>query len=241
MKLFFKNLLRRAFGQAPVVPGELNLRELPALLKTKTPTILEIGCNDGMHTERFLELFPQARIYCFEPDPRARRRFEAKITSDRVQLFDCAIGAEDGEAAFYASGGWHGEATPETMPEGWDHSGSIRPPKGHLDRVPWVTFESTFTTQVRRLDSWASEHAIDRVDFIWADVQGAEIDLIQGGSRTLAATRFFYTEYSNREMYEGQAKLSTLLSNLPDFEVVTRFEGDVLLSNRNRARLPHAA
>ncbi|MEN9248224.1 MAG: hypothetical protein Q6L50_08560 [Gloeomargarita sp. GMQP_bins_120] len=37
-------------------------------------------------------------------------------------------------------------------------------------------------------------------DFIWADVQGAEVDLIQGGLQALANTRYFYTEYANTEL-----------------------------------------
>ena len=68
---------------------------------------------------------------------------------------------------------------------------------------------------------------MDAVDFIWADVQGAEADLVLGGRETLKRTRFFYTEYSNRELYEGQADLGQLLAMLPDFELVHRYQGEV--------------
>ena len=84
----------------------------------------------------------------------------------------------------------------------------------------------------RRLDTWAAEQAVDSIDFIWADVQGAEVDLIKGGRATLGKTRYFYTEYSNRELYAGQIDLKTLLKSLPEFEVVHRYETDVLLRNR---------
>lgn len=84
----------------------------------------------------------------------------------------------------------------------------------------------------RRLDTWAADEGVDSVDFIWADVQGAEIDLINGGRVTLSNTRYLYTEYSNRELYEGQVGLKTLLKSLPEFEVVHRFAHDVLLRNR---------
>ncbi|MCS7030108.1 MAG: hypothetical protein NZL92_01060 [Gloeomargarita sp. SKYG116] len=63
-------------------------------------------------------------------------------------------------------------------------------------------------------------------------MQGAEVDLIQGGQQTLAKTRYFYTEYSSEELYEGQINLATLLKLLPDFKLVYRFGGDVLLKNQ---------
>jgi hypothetical protein len=70
------------------------------------------------------------------------------------------------------------------------------------------------------------------VDFIWADVQGAESDLIEGASRLLASTRYFYTEYSNSEWYEGQVTLPGLVQMLPDFDLLRRYQMDVLFRNR---------
>jgi hypothetical protein len=70
------------------------------------------------------------------------------------------------------------------------------------------------------------------VDFIWADVQGAESDLIEGASGILASTRYFYTEYSNSEWYEGQITLPGLVQMLPDFELVRRYPMDVLFRSR---------
>ena len=35
------------------------------------------------------------------------------------------------------------------------------------------------------LDSWVKANKINKIDFIWADVQGAERELILGGLKTL--------------------------------------------------------
>jgi hypothetical protein len=83
-----------------------------------------------------------------------------------------------------------------------------------------------------RLDDWCGENNIDRIDFIWMDVQGAEGDVIAGASRILKKTRFLYTEYSNNELYEGQLSLKQLLARLPLFDVLATYPGDVLLKNR---------
>jgi hypothetical protein len=53
----------------------------------------------------------------------------------------------------------------------------------------------------------------------------------RGGLETLKRTRFFYTEWSDSELYEGQITLRQLQSLLPGFAVVKVFNEDVLLRN----------
>lgn len=230
-----KRLARALRRESEILDGALEIAELPALLGNDRPVILEIGCNDGSHTLQFLEVFPQATIFCFEPDDRAIRRFAQTVQSPRVTLVPIAIGATDGTVRFYASGGAPSAEWAERLPEGWDLSGSIRPPKKHLKRAPWCTFDAGHEVAMRRLDSWAHETGVERVDFVWADVQGAEGDLILGGGQTLARTRYLYTEYSDEELYEGQIDLKGLLERLPQFDVARRYHGDVLLANRSVA------
>jgi FkbM family methyltransferase len=201
------------------------------------PVILEIGANDGGHTQWFLEIFESPTIYCFEPDPRAAARWRRNIGSrPNVKLFELAMSDRDGEITFYQSGGARDGDQVEVMPEGWDLSGSIRKPKDHLVIEPSVTFERAIEVRTTSLDHWADEHSIGNVDFIWMDVQGAERDVVKGGQRTLARTRFLYTEYSERELYEGQYTFKQLVKALPAFEVVTRYPADVLLRNARSAR-----
>jgi FkbM family methyltransferase len=237
------SVLRQLFGrfsaEPRVTPGTLDPGELRELVGKRDPVILDIGCNDGTHTAMFLQLFEQARVYAFEPDPRARRRYQASVNDPRAQLFATAVGAVDGVTGFYPSDGVPGAEWAARLPEGWDYSGSIRKPKQHLEVHPWCRFGSAIEVRVTRLDSWAREQGIGDVDFIWADVQGAEADLIEGARDTLKRTRFLYTEYSNRELYEGQSDLKRLLGMLPDFRVVHRYQGevhqyqgDVLLRNK---------
>jgi 2-O-methyltransferase len=217
----------------PLVPGELSDDDLRNLVGRPDPVILDIGCNDGAEIDRFLKLFPKCQVHAFEPDPRPRARFKKHIRDKRVKLWPLAISAEDGEAEFHMSSA--SEAPPGLqMPEGgeWDLSGSLRKPAKHLDFHPWVKFDRTMKVQTKRLDTFCTEQKLARIDFIWADVQGAEADLIAGATASLKFTRFFYTEYNEHEMYQGQMGLRKLIGLLPDFEVVVRFPDDVLLHNR---------
>src|SRR3954468_5873178 len=131
-----------------VTPGEITADTLQRLIARRDPLILDIGCNDGSHTRWFLKIFRRARIYGFEPDPRARRRFRENIQHHRVVLLEFALAAEDGETEFHASSGQHPDPRFDgVFVKDWDYSGSIRKPKLHLQVYPWVKFESTIIVQ----------------------------------------------------------------------------------------------
>lgn len=209
--------------------------DLVALLGTDYPVILEVGCNDGVDTLAMAKVFPEGRIYCFEPIESARVRWRhnldeqrrGHVFAPRITLHPIAIGAMNGLVDFYPS---HGDGV--LQPTSWDYSGSIHQPKNHLKHHPWCGFGTAIKVPLMRLDSWSGMMGVSHVDFIWADVQGAEGDLIRGGMNTLARTRYLYTEFSDAELYESQVNLKTLLAMLPgEWEIVRRYTEDVLLKN----------
>jgi 2-O-methyltransferase len=219
-------------GVPPVYHTEISPEFIRECVDKPDPVILEIGCNSGSHTLWFLEAFANPRIYCFEPDPRAIARFKKKVgPRNNVSLYEIALsdGDGDGEITFHQSDGQRDESELQLLPEGWDFSGSIRKPKDHLKEYPWVTFERSITVKTATLDSWCREHNIEQIDFIWMDVQGAEMDVIKGARDTLKKTHYLYTEYGTKELYEGQVKLKPLLNNLQDFKVLIRYPNDILL------------
>jgi len=184
--------------------------------------VFEIGAHIGTDTVTLAAL-PGATVHAFEPDPRNNLPTLPNVVFNRA-----AIGARDGEAEF----------TPSAKRGEWDWtcSGSLRRPKEHLRSWPTVTFGDPIRVQVVTLDTYCREHGIDVIDFVWADVQGAEADMIRGGLETLKRTRYLYTEFSWKELYEGQVNLDGILALLPGWRVVQVFPspedyGDVLLEN----------
>jgi len=216
----------------PITPGALTANEIRQLVGKDDPIIVEVGANCGQTTVELLKAMPGATIFAFEPEPRAIAKFRAAIASPNVHLYECAIGAVNGTISFHQSSG--GEHLPDYS-KGWDQSGSIRRPNSHLKVWPWVKFEKQITVPIMSLDSWSKQHQISKADFIWADVHGAESDLVEGAARFLRSTRYFYTEYSNDEWYEGQVTLADLLEKLPDFDLVRRYKMDALFKNKDFA------
>jgi FkbM family methyltransferase len=181
---------------------------------------LELGSHEGTDTE-WLAQIPGVTIHAFEPDPR-----NVQPTRQNVTIHRAAIWRHDGRGSLILSReGWGRE---------WTHSSSLRQPKNHLQRFP-VTFGGTVEVNLVALDTFTREHGIGVVDFVWADVQGAEGDVVRGGSATLRSTRYLYTEYSDDELYEGQATLAEILALLRDFRVLELWPENVLLENRRLA------
>jgi len=210
---------------------EFTRSEFPKRLSAH-PIILEVGAHEGGHTRRFMECFPEGQIYCFEPDPRAIASFQRQIHDQRVRLSEIAIGAATGQQEFFVSDGVPPDADPQKWPEGWFASGSLREPKEVKSLHSWVKFPKTIKVKVETLDNWCESNGLmGKIDLIWADVQGAEIDLIRGGLKTLARTHYLYTEYNEKELYAGQIGLDEMLNLLPHFVVEKRFTDDVLLRN----------
>ena len=205
--------------------------------KTTGASIIEVGANDGSHTQLFLDRFSDSHVFCFEPDPRACQKFRDAITSERAVLIEKAVGRVNGKTTFHQSGGMPAVSHGRDWSQGWDESGSIRAPKLHLDVYPWVTFGTKIEIEIIRLDDWSASKSLRSIDLIWADVQGAEEDLIEGARETLMRTYLFATEYSRSELYENAASLERILFLLPDFDIVKDYQdthdGNVLLINRN--------
>ena len=224
----------RHLGPVSVTPGGLDLEWLAERLPS-AGLILEIGANDGTDSLRMLDAFPRASLYCFEPDARASKAWRARVHNDRAHLLELALCDQDEPVTFFSSGGVPPGVNPDEYPDGWHLSGSVRPPTGHLDEHPWCLFESTITVEGRKLDTIVEELLVssqsNQIDFIWADVQGAERELILGGSKALEKTRYFYTEFSLDELYDNQPSLGEILTLLPNFQVVRVWDHDVLLEN----------
>ncbi|HEX6463611.1 MAG TPA: FkbM family methyltransferase [Vicinamibacterales bacterium] len=186
-------------------------------------TFLELGAHCGSDT-LWLSRIPGVSMHAFEPDPRNHPPQLPNVIVHRA-----AIAEADGRAPFLLSeSGWGRE---------WTYSSSLRRPKSHLQRYP-VTFGDSIVVDTIALDSFTSQAGLAAIDFVWADVQGAEGEMVLGGLETFRRTRYLYTAYSDDESYEGQPTLRELLALLPDFRVVELWPEEVLFENRAITRTP---
>lgn len=189
-------------------------------------TFFEIGAHVGTDTAQ-LAAVPGATVHAFEPDPR-----NAVPALPNVVFNRAAVGDRDGAAPFYPSRA-RGDRE-------WTCSGSLFAPTGHLTAYPDVTFGAVIEVPVVTLDAYVRERGIGRIDFIWADTQGAEAALVRGGRAALARTRYLYTEYCDPPLYAGQPTRAELLALLRGWRVLHDWPSgeayaDMLLENTQAA------
>lgn len=197
--------------------------EIKILLKKENPIVLEIGANDGKDSKEFLEKFQNIQLYCFEPDPRKIHEFKERVNDERCRLFEIAISDKDENKEFLLS--WN---TLENCPA---DSSTLKKPTEQLNTFPHIVFSDNILVEAKKLDTWSKENNINEIDFMWVDVEGSEKELILGGLETINKSRYFYTEFRDKEFYEGQIPLKEILEMLPNFKLLKIYGNNALLVN----------
>ena len=176
----------------PAAPlGEIALssiaRHLPA-----DPVVVEAGAHVGVHTVQLAELWPAARIHAFEPVPSIYAQLRERVAAlPNVSTYPFALADADGRAVIHVSSGAS------------DASSSLLAPKEHLALHPDVPFDEEVEIETRTLASWAGEHAIPKVDFLWLDMQGGEPIALAAAGPVLDGVTAIYTEVNIVETYAG--------------------------------------
>lgn len=208
---------------------------------TDNPFVIEFGACDGWHSKKMLDIVSKKQgflFHTFEPVPELCDQIRNNISQfvsyypSSIKLFNEAIGSQTTDVKLYKSGGYRVENG--QILDSYYGSSSIRKPKLVLDAWKQMTF-SEINCKSTTFDNYINREGLNgrRIDFIWADIQGAEVDLILGGKETFKNVKYFYTEYCDAELYEGEIGFKEILNLLPDFEVVEDYKGDVLLKNKN--------
>jgi FkbM family methyltransferase len=206
------------------------------------PLVLEIGAADGEDTVQFLWAMPKARLYCFEPDERAYRKFAERMRDAgmhdhrkpvRFTLYYKGVTDVDGDKPFWPSGGKAGHL------DDWYYSGSYSQPTYHKERSPEIKFpKKPVTMPSIRLDTWLNEMDpdgnVNAIDFVWADVQGGQVAMIAGARMALAITRFLYIECHEQPLYADEPTQEELITMLrPEFEPLGIYErNNILFRNK---------
>jgi FkbM family methyltransferase len=209
-------------GKVSLSPGPFAIREWVQneFDDSEPKTFLELGSHQGADTE-WLAKCANVKIHVFEPDPRNNQPARKNVIVNRA-----AIAERDGAGSLIMSTqGWGQE---------WTYSSSIKSPKRHLERFP-VTFGEALPVVQLTLDTYCRQQQLEFIDLIWATIQGAEGEMVRGARRILLQTNYIYTDYSDDELYDGQASLSELLEMLPHFRVVELWPDHVLLENTSLA------
>lgn len=166
----------------------------------KDPVILEGGAYDGKNSVRLAELWPAGTVHCFEPVPELFAKVKATVAGrSNIHPWDLALSDTSGTATFHI-------AEEEQKPGIPSQSGSLLAPKDHLQRAPSIVFKRTIDVATTTIDDWAARNGIARVDFLFLDIQGAELLAMKGAPRIMKTVKAIVTEVEFVEAYAGQPR-----------------------------------
>ena len=184
--------------------------DLPVLTRVLSEADLKF-VDIGGRGAAFPPLLPFARFaryYVFEPDvPEAARleeEFALTQTWRSVVVIAEAVGRARGTASLY-------------LTENPGMSSLLEPDPAVVRRLcVWRKFrvESVSQVPVVPLDEAADRHGFLDATFLKLDTQGTELDILQGGTRTLESVVGIYAEAAFQPLYKGQALFSDLDSYL---------------------------
>jgi FkbM family methyltransferase len=161
------------------------------------PIIVEAGAFDGKDTLRLAAAWPTSTIHAFEPVPEIFTRLESNtVTNPIIKRYPLALSDHNGTAEFYVAEkpGKPGVAT---------QAGSLHKPKKRIELSP-LQFPRTITVPTITLPTWAAQHNISHIDFLWLDLQGHELPVLQAAGDFINKIRVIQTEVGFVEAYEGQ-------------------------------------
>lgn len=183
-------------------------QEITRFLNTNDSLIIfDVGSCEGEDTIRLKRLFPNATIYTFEPLPENMKKVKTNLTRHNIptdHLYKIALSNSNGSAEFHVSSG-----QPDNVPKNnnWDFgnkSSSLLPPKEHKNTLPWIKFDQIIRVKTRRLDDFCQSQDVSFIDFVYMDVQGAELMVLEGAGDQLKTIGALWMEVEAVELYEAQ-------------------------------------
>lgn len=182
-------------------------KELYSVFNREEPIVVfDIGSCEGMDSFRYAGMFPKATVYAFEPLPDNFNIIQHCLTEHsviNVKAFPYALSKITGKATFHISSG-----TPEGKEtEDWNFgnkSSSLYAPGETLNKRPWLKFEESIEVDTMTIEDFCREQAVEQIDFIHMDVQGAELDVLEGAGDILQKLSLVWMEVGNIELYKGQ-------------------------------------
>lgn len=178
--------------------------------KSEKLILFDVGACEGLSSVRYLSLFPNSKIYTFEPVPKNFRKVlsnKEKYKLDNLNPFEIGLSKEIGEATFHLSSGTPpNKVKPaDDSSEFGNKSSSLFKPDKTKEIHPWLKFKETITIKTDTLDHFCKTQNITSIDFIHMDVQGAELMVLQGGNHILKKVNSIWLEVERISLYEDQA------------------------------------
>ena len=184
--------------------------------------LLDAGANEGAFALAWAAVAPSTVSFCFEPVPETFRTLQQRCRS-RPTITAVPLGLGSSVAKIRMNTGEFHEAN------------SLLPmTEAHLKHWPASAATKSIEIELTTLDEFVAKHQISGRFFLKADVQGYEIELLKGASRTLPNIPLIQVEISLVPLYQGAPDLPEVWKYLDSLGYRFLEVADVLISPTDR-------
>lgn len=214
---------------------------IDSLLGNNQPIVFfEVGAYDGSMTNNFLSYISKNgnkdnKLFVFEPDSRNYHKIinnvNFPINKPNVHLVKKALYSKTGVFNLFLSSG-----KLEGNKNEYDCCSSLLEPNEVDVAFPFIKFNSQEMVECITIDDFCKQMDINHIDFIYADIQGAESEMIIGAKEMLPNIKFIFMEKSDTYRLYGNQLLTVELIELMEqnnFKLVNNFSCDILFCNKN--------
>lgn len=163
-----------------------------SLITSTAPTIFDVGAHKGESILFFKEIYKNAKIYSFEPEPSNFETLSLLAKGNDCFVYNMAIGDADERVFFYR--------------QDISHLGGLLPINHHsTDSLGYAAKAKNEKIEVEKLklDTFCVQNDIKHIDILKIDVQGFEVGVLKGAHNTLKHTDCVTVEISLYDFYEN--------------------------------------
>ena len=160
-------------------------------------TVYDVGANRGTWSLLARSICPQAEIHAFEPLTEVREEFRKNVAAvGCVALHSVALGCSNVRTEMFVH-------------RFFDASSFL--PLTDRERAKWSDhLLEQRELELVTLDDYVAGHGLPAPDLLKLDVQGYEIEVLKGATRTLSRVSAVISEVSFRQTYAGQPLFGTV-------------------------------
>jgi FkbM family methyltransferase len=146
-----------------------------------TQIIFEVGARYGNESIALRNLFPNATIYSFEPNPLTKDRCSETLKPEKnINFFPFALGEKEEQLPFYSFVG------------GNDGASSL------YKRIDFdQTQKQTGVAQVDTLERFVRNNKVSFINYLCMDTQGFELNILKGAKHFISKIQYIVMEEPN--------------------------------------------
>lgn len=163
--------------------------------------ILEAGAFDGSDTIGLAKMVPEGKVISFEPNPPRYAELAEKAKGlYNVNTFPFALGEKNGTITFYVCYGAQYDPA-------YEGASSALPPSESME----INYQGPrIEVPCFVLDDWCKDNNQSRIDFMWLDLEGYELQVLKSSPQILSTVKAMYVETNFYEFRQGMTQYQDL-------------------------------